>query len=127
MYSKFPKFHALCIQILQEMNARDFALIRDAKNSLDRLVFELKERYYICAHELEDTSEYDALVSKEWAKLTKGKTDVDSLMTLFLCIAAGVTAKRAFLRRPRSPSLKLREHGLDPAKTIEWIKQTAPA
>ncbi len=122
-----PKFHALCIQILQEMNARDFALIRDAKNSLDRLVFELKERYYICAHELEDTSEYDALVSKGWAKLTKGKTDVDSLMTLFLCIAAGVTAKTSIPEKTAKSIVKqLREHGLDPAKTIEWIKQTAP-
>jgi hypothetical protein len=56
-------------------------------------VFALKERYYLGDHEIEDTSEYDALVSKEWTRLTKGKTDVDSLMTLFLCISAGVPPK----------------------------------
>jgi hypothetical protein len=121
------KFHALCLQILEEMQLRDFPLIGDAKNSLDKLVFELKERYFICAHELEDTSEYDALVSKEWAKLTKGKTDVDSLLTLFLCIAADLPAKTSIPEKTaKSIVKKFREQGLDQDRVIAWIKSTAP-
>lgn len=121
------KFHALCEQVLDEVLKRDLPLILDAKNSLDRLVFELKERYYICAHEIEDTSDYDALVSKEWSKLTKGKTDIDSLLTLFLCIAVGVTPKTSLPEKTaKSVVKKIREHGLDVQKTIDWIKHTAP-
>lgn len=121
------KYHDLCLQIIDEIAKRDLGLIKDAKNSLDRLVFELKERYYICAHELEDTSEYDALVSKEWAKLTKGKTDVDSLMTLFLCIAAGATPKTSIQEKNAKTMVKkIREQGLQVDETINWIKNTAP-
>ena len=121
------KFHALSEQVLDEVLKRDLPLILDAKNSLDRLVFELKERYYICAHEIEDTSDYDALVSKEWSKLTKGKTDIDSLLTLFLCIAVGVTPKTSLPEKTaKSVVKKIREHGLDVQKTIDWIKHTAP-
>ncbi len=121
------KFHSLSEQVLDEILKRDLSLILDAKNSLDRLVFELKERYYICAHEIEDTSDYDALVSKEWSKLTKGKTDIDSLLTLFLCIAVGVTPKTSLPEKTaKSVVKKIREHGLDVQKTIDWIKHTAP-
>ncbi len=121
------KFHALSGQVLDEILKRDLPLILDAKNSLDRLVFELKERYYICAHEIEDTSDYDALVSKEWSKLTKGKTDIDSLLTLFLCIAVGVTPKTSLPEKTaKSVVKKIRELGLDVQKTIDWIKHTAP-
>ena len=121
------KFHALSQQVLDEILARDIPMILEAKNSLDRLVFELKERYFICAHELEDTSDYDALVSKEWAKLTKGKTDIDSLLTLFLCIAVDVPAKTSLPEKTaKSIIKKIREHGLDVEKAIAWIKTTAP-
>lgn len=121
------KFHELSLQILDEILKRDLPLIIDAKNSLDRLVFELKERYFICAHEIEDTSDYDALVSKEWSKLTKGKTDIDSLLTLFLCIAMDVPAKTSLPEKTaKSMVKKIREHGLDVQKTIAWIKSTAP-
>lgn len=121
------KFLDLSRQVLDEILTRDIPMILDAKNSLDRLVFELKERYFICAHELEDTSDYDALVSKEWAKLTKGKTDIDSLLTLFLCIAVDVPVKTSLPEKTAKTIIKkIREHGLDAQKTIAWIKSTAP-
>ncbi|MFZ6800001.1 hypothetical protein [Undibacterium sp. Di24W] len=121
------KFVELSRQVLDEILTRDIPMILEPKNSLDRLVFELKERYFICAHELEDTSDYDALVSKEWAKLTKGKTDIDSLLTLFLCIAVDVPAKTSLPEKTaKSIVKKIREHGLDAQKAIAWIKSTAP-
>lgn len=121
------KFHEFALHVVDEILQRDLPLILDLKNSLDRLVFELKERYFICAHEIEDTSDYDALVSKEWSKLTKGKTDIDSLLTLFLCIATGVTAKTSLPEKTAKQIVKkIREHGLEVQKTIDWIKTTAP-
>lgn len=120
-------FQILVQQVLDEILDRDFPLILDAKNSLDRLVFELKERYFICAHEIEDTSDYDALVSKEWAKLTKGKTDIDSLLTLFLCISVDMPAKTSLPEKTaKSVVKKIREHGLHAEKVVDWIKSIAP-
>ena len=121
------QFQALCQQVLDEILNRDLPLILDTKNSLDRLVFELKERYFICAHEMEDTSDYDALVSKEWSKLTKGKTDIDSLLTLLLCIATDVPAKTSLPEKTaKSIVKKIREQGLDVQKAVVWIKTTVP-
>jgi hypothetical protein len=121
------QFQSLSQQVLDEILMRDLPLILDAKNSLDRLVFELKERYFICAHEMEDTSDYDALVSKEWSKLTKGKTDIDSLLTLLLCIATDVPAKTSLPEKTaKSIVKKIREQGLDVQKAVSWIKTTVP-
>lgn len=121
------KFVTVSRQVLEEIITRDLPLVFDAKVSLDRLVFELKERYFICAHEMEDTSDYDALVSKEWAKLTKGKTDIDSLLTLFLCIAIEIPAKTSLPEKSaKSLIKKVRENGLDVERVQAWIKSVAP-
>lgn len=121
------KFRALTEEVLTEILTRDLPLILDTKISLDRLVFELKERYFICSHEIEDTSDYDALVSKEWSKLTKAKTDIDSLLTLFLCIAMDLPAKTSLSEKnAKSLVKKMREKGLDVDRTVAWIKHTAP-
>lgn len=121
------KFVAVSRQVLEEIVSRDLPLVFDAKVSLDRLVFELKDRYFICAHEMEDTSDYDALVSKEWAKLTKGKTDIDSLLTLFLCIAIEIPAKTSLPEKSaKSLIKKVRENGLDVERVQAWIKSVAP-
>lgn len=120
-------YHGLSRQVLQEMIVRDLSLIFDAKRSLDHLVFELKERYFVCAHEVEDTSDYDALVSKEWFKLSKGKTDVDSLLTLFLCVAAEMPPKVSLPEKSAKTAIRrLREQGLNPEKVVAWIKTIAP-
>ncbi len=121
------KFAQISRLVLEEIITRDLSLVFDPKLTLDRLVFELKERYFICAHEMEDTSDYDALVSKEWSKLTKGKTDIDSLLTLFLCIAVDVPAKTSVPEKTaKSLIKKIREHGLDAERVVAWIKSVAP-
>ncbi len=121
------QFAQISRQVLEEIITRDLSLVFDPKLTLDRLVFELKERYFICAHEMEDTSDYDALVSKEWSKLTKGKTDIDSLLTLFLCIAVDVPAKTSLPEKTaKSLIKKIREHGLDAERVVAWIKSVAP-
>lgn len=121
------EFHELAQRVTHEIIEHDFPLIRDASLSLDKLVFQLKERYYLCELEIEDTSEYDALVSKEWAKLTKGKTDIDSLLTMFLCIATDLPPKNSLSEKAAKALVKkLRTSNIDEEKTIAWIKQHAP-
>ncbi|MEB0138596.1 MULTISPECIES: hypothetical protein [unclassified Undibacterium] len=120
-------FAELVASMLAEIKAHDLPLLQDKKIPLDKLVFALKDQYYFGHHDIDDTSAYDALVSKEWTRLTKGQTDVDSLMTLFLCIAAGVAPKTSISERAAKALVKqLREQGFEPARTSAWIAASAP-
>jgi hypothetical protein len=97
-----PEFLPVVQRIIDEIKQHDLPMLQNKATPLAQLVFALKERYYLGDHEIEDTSEYDALVSKEWTRLTKGKTDVDSLMTLFLCISAGVPPKTTLTEKGKN-------------------------
>ncbi len=121
------RFSELSVSVLDDIFTRDIPLILDLKISLDRLVFELKERYYICAHEIEDTSDYDAIVSKEWSKLTRGKTDIDSLLTLFLCVALGATPKTSLPEKTAKTLVKkFRTQGWNVSGVVDFIRRVAP-
>ncbi|WP_339936937.1 hypothetical protein [Undibacterium luofuense] len=114
-------------RVRAEIIAQDVPVFADKKQSLDRLVFTLKDRYFLRDIEIEDTSAYDALVSKEWTRITQGKTDVDSLMTLFLCIAAGVTPKTELpVKTAKALVKQFREQGFAHEKAVTWIRQHAP-
>jgi hypothetical protein len=120
-------FRAVAERVLQELLAQDMPKINDLNVALDQLVFALKDRYYIRDYELEDTSDYDALVSKEWTKITRGKTDIDSLLTLFLCLSVGVTAKTGLSEKTAKTLVKkMRDEGFQPELADVWIKQFAP-
>jgi hypothetical protein len=120
-------FRAVAERVLQELFLHDMPKINDLKISLDQLVYELKDRYFIRDYELEDTSDYDALVSKEWTKITKGKTDIDSLLTLFLCLSVGVAAKTSLSEKAAKTLVKkMRDEGFQPELADAWIKQFAP-
>jgi hypothetical protein len=121
------KYQQISERIRQEIILQDMPKILDKSISLDKLVYELKERYFIRDHEVEDTSDYDALVSKEWTRLTKGKTDVDSLLTLFLCITTGNPPKTSLTEKAAKTLIKkVRDEGLNPEPAIAWIKTSAP-
>jgi hypothetical protein len=120
-------FQEIAQRVNQEIISQDLPKIQDAGISLDRLVYELKERYFIRDHEVEDTSDYDALVSKEWTRLTKGKTDIDSLLTLFLCFSADVAPKTSLPEKTAKTLVKkIRTEGFRPELAIDWIKACAP-
>ena len=122
-----PALWPVVERVIDGIRQHDLPLLQNKAMPLAQLVFELKERYYLGDHEIEDTAEYDALVSKEWTRLTKGKTDVDSLMTLFLCIAAGVTPKTTLTEKAAKTMIKqFRNDGFDPALATAWIKESAP-
>lgn len=121
------KFKQIAARMLQEITLQDMPKIQNVSLSLDRLVYELKDRYYIRDHEIDDTSDYDALVSKEWTRLTKGKTDIDSLLTLFLCITAEVAPKTSIAEKTaKSLIKKFRNEGFRPELASAWIKNSAP-
>ncbi len=121
------KYRAIADRIEQEIITQDLPKIGDLSASLDKLVYELKERYFIRDHEVEDTSDYDALVSKEWTKMTKGKTDIDSLLTMFLCISVELVPKTSLSEKSAKTLVKkIRDQGFKPELASAWIERCAP-
>lgn len=123
-----PEQYALQIErVLAEIQQQDLSRIKDAKLNLDKLVFQLKDRYYLLEDELADASALDALVAKEWAKITKGKTDVDSLMSLFFNLALAMPPKTSISEKnAKSMIKKMREQGWQPELATAWIREHAP-
>lgn len=76
---------------------------------------------------LEEGEEPPLPASKTWTKTTQGNDDEHSLLTLFLCLAAGVP-KKTLLTEKTAASLvrKLRKSGLQPALATEFIRTHAP-
>ena len=76
---------------------------------------------------MEDTASYEALVSKEWAKHTKGKSDIDAIFTLLLCISAKVTNKTSLtVAGAKALIKKVRSEGFYPELASVFIKHHAP-
>jgi len=111
----------------QDIVANDVPKIADKKIPLDNLINQLKNRYFIRGHEMEDTASYDALVSKEWSKHTKGQHDIDAILTLLLCIAARLPNKVSLSEATAKTLIKkVRKEGFFPELASQFIKQHAP-
>ena len=90
-----PEQHRdVCDRHLKRIVAQDLVRIADPKTPLDDLVREYHARFSAFAR-LQEVDDYAALVTDEWQSVTKGKTDTDSMNTVFLCIAAGLPPKPA--------------------------------
>ena len=65
--------------------------------------------------------------SKTWARATQGNEDEHSLLTLFLCLAAGAP-KKTLLTEKTAASLirKIRKSGLQPELATAFIRSHAP-
>lgn len=65
--------------------------------------------------------------SKTWLKLTQGHEDEHSLLTLFLCLAAG-SPKKSLLTEKSAASLvrKIRKNGFQPELATQFIRSHAP-
>jgi hypothetical protein len=65
--------------------------------------------------------------SKTWQKATQGHSDDSSLLTLFLTIAAGATAKSLLTEKSATALIKkIRKTGLDNELPIAYIREHAP-
>lgn len=111
----------------QDIITHDVPKITNKKIPLDKLIDQLKGRYFIPAHDIEDTSHYDALVSKEWSKYTKGKHDIDAILTLLLCVAAQLSGKVSLTPAVAKTLIrKVRKEGFYPELASQFIQRHAP-
>ena len=85
-------------------------------------------RYFWVEDALSEVDNHDRLASSAWNKITGGNSDDGSLLTLFLCVAAG--SKPQTLLTEKSASVlvrKIQKSGLSPEVADHYILAHAPA
>jgi protoporphyrinogen oxidase len=89
-------------------------------------------RYFWLEDSLSEVDDYDRAASAVWSKATKGHTDDGSLLTLFLCLAAGSTATTLLTEKTAASLIrKIRKagpaSGLQRDLAVQYIHAHAPA
>ena len=84
-------------------------------------------RYFWIEDSLAQVDHFDREASALWNKLTKGHSDDSSLLTLFLCIATGLTGKTLLTEKSASALIrKIRKSGLHGHLVTPFILEQAP-
>ena len=84
-------------------------------------------RYFWIEDSLAQVDHFDREASALWNKLTKGHSDDSSLLTLFLCIATGLTGKTLLTEKSASALIrKIRKSGLHANLVTPFILEQAP-
>ena len=111
---------------LKKITAKDLPRIINMKVPFNDLVREYHDRFHPFSL-LTEVSDYDALVTDEWRKVTQGKTDSDSMNTIFLCLAAGLRPKPAISVAEAKAAIKaIRTDGAAIKSVPAFIERSAP-
>ena len=85
-------------------------------------------RYFWIEDGLSEVDHFDRTASEAWNKATGGHDDEGSLMTVFLCVAAGAAPKTILTEKGATALVrKIRKSGLQPALASQFIADHAPA
>ena len=122
-----PELHrAVAERHLKRIVTKDLPRIADTKVALDDLVRDYHDRFHHFSLSAE-VSDYDTLVTDEWRKVTRGKTDTDSMNTVFLCLAAGKPPKPTITATEAKAAIRaIRKDGAAIARVPEFIRRSAP-
>ena len=84
-------------------------------------------RYFWLEGALSEVDHFDRAVSAAWHTATAGHQDDGSLLTLFLCVAAGASARTLLTEKSATALLrKIRKSGLQPPLASRYIAEHAP-
>ncbi|MFN3571736.1 MAG: hypothetical protein ACK4VX_15745, partial [Polaromonas sp.] len=84
-------------------------------------------RYFWVEDALAEVDQHERSASAAWNKLTGGNADDGSLLTLFLCLAAGAAPKTLLSEKSATALLrKIRKSGFHPALVRQYILDHAP-
>ena len=120
-------YRALEASIRRQIEQYDLPKIADADLPPDQMLKLLEERYFLRASLSDEVSEYDAMVSAEWHKVMKGRSEADARLTAFICLAAGMAPKPAMSETAaRTLVRKLRAEGIDTAAVLKFVEASAP-
>lgn len=84
-------------------------------------------RYFWVEDGLNEVDHHDRQASAVWSKVTGGNADDGSLLTLFLCVAAGSAPKTVLTEKSAAALLrKIRKSGFKPALAHQYLLAHAP-
>jgi len=84
-------------------------------------------RYFWVEDGLNEVDHHDRQASAVWSKVTGGNADDGSLLTLFLCVAAGSAPKTVLTEKSAATLLrKIRKSGFEPALAHQYLLDHAP-
>jgi hypothetical protein len=88
----------------------------------------LMGRYFWQEDALAEVDHFERTTSAAWDKATDGRSDDSTLLTLFLTLASGGTAKTLLTEKAAAALIrKIRKAGLDTDKVNAYIELNAPA
>ncbi|HCZ16177.1 MAG TPA: hypothetical protein PL117_02625 [Accumulibacter sp.] len=120
-------YQAVARRELKKVESEDLPRIVDPSQAMNRLIPELEPLYYLRDFGPEDASQFDAAVSADWQKITGGKIDDNSLLTIFLCLATDTPPKAALSKvAARNVIRKVRADGLQRQPVLVFIRAFAP-
>ncbi len=124
------EFKAAVEQVRQSVKA-DLPKILDTKLTPQKLFNQTPAfvgRYFWVEDGLAEVDHFDRQTSAAWNKATGGHSDDSSLLTLFLCIAAGSTGKTLLTEKTAATLIrKIRKSGVQPELATTFIQANAPA
>jgi len=84
-------------------------------------------RYFWMEDALSEVSQHDRARSAAWDKLTQGHGDDSTLLTLFVCVAAGSAPKTLFTDKSAAALIrKMRKSGFSPELATQFVREHAP-
>ena len=124
------EFKAAVEQVRQSVEA-DLPKILDSAITCQKLFNQTPAfvgRYFWVEDGLSEVDHFDRQTSAAWNKATGGHSDDSSLLTLFLCIAAGSTGKTLLTGKTAATLIrKIRKSGVQPELATAFIQANAPA
>lgn len=130
MPSKLPAQFKAVVSALRESVQADLPKILDASLPARKLFDQTPAfmgRYFWLEDALSEVDHYDREASQAWQKATGGNNDDGSLLTLFLCVAAGAPPKTMLTEKGAATLIrKIRKSGLQPELTHAYIRNHAP-
>jgi hypothetical protein len=126
-----PTRFAVTVEAVRQSVLADLPKILDAKLPTRRLFDQTPAfigRYFWVEDALSEVDHHDRETSDAWHKATGGNTDDGSLLTLFLCLAAGRKPQTLLTEKSATALIrKIKKSGLNPDLADAYIVAHAPA
>jgi hypothetical protein len=118
------------VELVRQSVLEDLPKILDAGLPLRKLFDKTPAfmgRYFWLEDGLSEVQDFDREASKVWTKVTSGHSDDSTLLTLFLCVAAGNAPKTLLTEKTAAALIrKLRKSGLHAELAVQYIQAHAP-
>ena len=117
----------IALAVLSDMQTRDLPRILDTTRPINLLTPEIQPLYFVREFGPEDASQFDIAASAEWRKITGGKSDDASLLTVFVCLAADLPPKPSLSKAAaRALIRKVRANGFQCPPVLAFLRESAP-